>query len=275
MDNPKAKRLREILHGAIQRPPSNHHRHGRGFLPESRLWEIVHSRAVENEISRCYRRDAQFKRLIGRRDGNTDDKKSLQAYTRYADQVCPACEEATKANHRQSTGYRKIMAILTLMDASLNIRLFVEMGVCDENLPLIMSNHPQNSRAFTLYRVEDLKTPLRCVRNWGQANIARFEELQWTMLAPCFSHGTRKNVPLQCIGPKYIMPFTLWEKQSIQGRSGQIYKVKIHSDHHSFRGVKSEVCPLTNDLTFDFPNFKKGMETLTYKNRTDCMPSSD
>ncbi|KAF6810150.1 protein kinase [Colletotrichum plurivorum] len=54
------------------------------------------------------------------------------------------------------------------------------------------------------------------------------------MIAPVFGRGERKNIPHYRFHRDRILPFTLFDKHTVEGGCGQVNKVVIHSDHHFF-----------------------------------------
>ena len=72
--------------------------------------------------------------------------------------------------------------------------------------------------------------------------MARFEQRQWTVLAPFFARSNGKDNSHLELEPEEILPFTSWTVAADPGGFGQVYRVDIHPDHHAFNTTK--VCTL-------------------------------
>ena len=89
--------------------------------------------------------------------------------------------------------FRKIFAILILIDKPDSILDFVKAGITDTRLPLKKVGEGRMFRlALAEAGAED--KPIRLFnRGWKQGDIERFEEKQWETLAPFFSRGGLKE----------------------------------------------------------------------------------
>jgi hypothetical protein len=130
--------------------------------------------------------------------------------------------------------FRKIFAILLLIERPFRIWKFVDEAVCDADLPLMKVPRKNRPGAFKLRRKNAPDVPLRCFKRWKRSTVLRFEEWQWAMLAPFFAMGERKHVKHYILQLEVILPFTSWEKIGHGGGFGQVFKANIHPDHHNF-----------------------------------------
>ena len=133
------------------------------------------------------------------------------------------------------SGCAKIFAILTLMNKIPSVSSFEDSSLTDECLPLriVAESRSQYYRAESKFRPE---RPIRMVLDgWDAADIDRFMDLQWRFLSPFFSRpDPREKKPrFYQFDKSCILPFT--EVDHIQsGGFSDVYRVKIHPDHHDF-----------------------------------------
>lgn len=243
------RRLQTILWDAIEKNRVRDKDHVRSFLADGRIEEIIRMESAEQKLSRSHRPRTQswMRRLwkIGR-DAKTDP--SPKARPRLAEQICGELEHssATKQleNFKSETTtrlktFRKILAILTLIDLSNRISSFVERGVCDQDLPLRFEmSGIQPSMCWQIFRLSNSKIPLGDFPDSERStdSISKFEERQWSMLAPSFAHGTKKTFAIRHFSKDVILPFTSCKSfEQSKGSSCQLFKVDIHPDHHDFQ----------------------------------------
>lgn len=135
--------------------------------------------------------------------------------------------------------FRKIFAILTLIDLSNRISSFLERGVCDQDLPLRFEmSGTQPSMCWQLFRLSNSEIPLGSFpgSEWSTDSIEKFEERQWSMLAPSFAHGIKKTFAIRHFAGNVILPFTSCKSfEQRKGSSCKLFKVEIHRDHHDFQ----------------------------------------
>jgi hypothetical protein len=115
------------------------------------------------------------------------------------------------------------------------IRLFVNDGVCNSDLPLQEAPCPTASRSFC-----ELRNPQSgsSVRFKKRADAKEFLERQWSVLVPFFHGSDGTHIPHRDFGPEDILPFLSHEEAAKEGGSGKVFKVEIHPDHHSFQKVR-------------------------------------
>jgi serine/threonine protein kinase len=215
----------------------------RGFLPKRQLFRLVTQKAVELELSK-------YEASLRKRLQIWKPPVDIEAEAR---RICGDVEQDRSASDTEGDqymrqpgekSYRKIFAILLLIERPAKIRSFVEKGVCDADLPLIKV--PRTNRlpgSFKLRRKTAVDLPLGCFKKWKDSTVARFEQWQWAVLAPFFARGTRKHAPHYSLQPQVILPFTSWEKVARRGGFGQVYKVEIHPDHHAFNNAEASLPP--------------------------------
>lgn len=125
-----------------------------------------------------------------------------------------------------------------IVNKVVHIERFITDEVTDDDLPLCKVSRP-DSFLFGLGRKRDPLVALSCFQSWGPSSIRSFEEWQWTMLAPTFEKGQRKDVKHVVLSHKHPLPFTkdsrLDSDDTIsQGGHSTVFKVEIHPDHHNF-----------------------------------------
>ncbi|KAM7185614.1 kinase-like domain containing protein [Rhypophila sp. PSN 637] len=212
---------------------------GQEFLPIGQLPTIINLDAVKAELKEC--RDSIRKRI--KVALSADSKLDDDDIERYAATVCPNPGGELKS-------YRKILAILVLIERPTRIRQFIDEGVSDEDLPLELVEMPCNSALRHMgHKTWDLQRrsktgksggspspppPLRCFtvrgKRWRNSTLRKFEENQWIMTAPFFAQDERK-----LLLPQAVLPFTSWEPIGHQGSFGRMFKAEIHPDHHGFQ----------------------------------------
>jgi hypothetical protein len=137
--------------------------------------------------------------------------------------------------------YRSIFALLVLLDKTKQIFRFLRDEVSDDDLPLQQHFYSESSTIFDLRRGGDAGKVLPCFKGWRHMALQQFYDYQWYMLAPFFTKrdGVVQDYQLQ---KHDILPFTFDSrhdphKDSItitRGGFGQVFKVRIHSNHHHF-----------------------------------------
>lgn len=158
-----------------------------------------------------------------------------------------------------------------IVNKVLHIEAFIADGVADDDLPLCKVPRP-GSNLFGLGRKSNSPAALRCFESWGASSIRSFEEWQWTVLAPTFERGQRRDVKHVVLSHKHPLPFTKdsrldSEDVTSQGGHSTVFKVEIHPDHHNFNThTVSEL------QTMSVLNTRKSSITpLTFKYRRSTM----
>lgn len=153
--------------------------------------------------------------------------------------------------------FKKIFALLALVDKVSDIRCFIEQNVADIDLPLRKIALPA-SNIFTLgchVDPENYTQPVECLNNWNPATIRMFEEWQWSTLAPTFQRGETKDIKHIALPDDMPLPFTAdsqYEKDSkmIQGGYSTVSKVVIHPAHHYFNDSEVSRHPISPHCCF-------------------------
>ncbi|EUC34846.1 hypothetical protein COCCADRAFT_35545 [Bipolaris zeicola 26-R-13] len=171
------------------------------FIPRSHVKKIVTAEAVQIELDRS--NYPTFRRI--HRDPVTTDDYSA---------------------------YRKILAILYLIKKPSKIRMFVQYGVCDKDLPLVKCNSSNNPYYSPELRSRNnhLAQPI-IFRRRDYADD--FLEKQWTVLAPVFAKSEEDRNAHIVLESDEILPFISQSEVTRQGGFGDVYKTEIHPDHHS------------------------------------------
>lgn len=125
-----------------------------------------------------------------------------------------------------------------LVNKLLHIESFIGEDVADSDLPLCKVSRP-GSHLFGLGRQDGSQHELNCFASWGPSSIRSFEEWQWTVLAPTFEKGQRRDVKHVVLSHKHPLPFTKdsrldSDEEISQGGHSTVFKVEIHPDHHNF-----------------------------------------
>ncbi|KAK3370932.1 hypothetical protein B0T24DRAFT_577909 [Lasiosphaeria ovina] len=192
----------------------------KGFFPANLLPLLLTEQSVSEELNKHF-----------------GDKS-----TKYARKICSEKrvnsfeEDGMSSMKQRIRTYRRVFAILMLIDKTPAIRQFIREGVNDSDLPLVRSGTGKGMR-----RSRALDKELKCFRSgWTGIQIRNFVDYQWTTLAPFFSKGEkRKEVHHYPLQDRVILPFSPNKKQDevnqeLLGGGGRVFKTSIHPDHHNF-----------------------------------------
>ncbi|KAL9105840.1 MAG: hypothetical protein Q9227_009048 [Pyrenula ochraceoflavens] len=200
------------LLAALQDSPGHEER--KGFFPRNQLDRLVSHECVVEELRRC------FKTFL---TADTIRKK--------AQEICG------------TPSFKKIFVILVLTEKIETILKFLQEGVNDEDLPLIKVRRRNKSlQMFDLGRDSKPMVRLECFDDWSSLAIRKFEEWQWTTLAPYFPRCGRKEVQHLSLQDQVVLPFIQDDQQKVDFNGGlefgggfsQVRKVNIHPEHHDF-----------------------------------------
>lgn len=166
-----------------------------------------------------------------------------EVLARHVEEVC--------GSHLQSTGRRKILAILILNGRTASIFDIIEAGMLDIDLPL-SGSYDKTRKSVELKRSRDpsprrwwegepgqqnmqdpalLRTEPRCrFRGWSHTHLDLFRTYQSRMLAPFIRRSSCK-VLFYKIPDEAVLPFLEWTMKK-EGGYGNVYRVRIHQDHH-------------------------------------------
>ncbi|KAF2263292.1 hypothetical protein CC78DRAFT_581702 [Lojkania enalia] len=176
--------LRDLLFRAMQNSSVDEYKK---FIPDRQLSRPINKDTVTIELERC--KHSLRKRLqIWRPLAHTRAiRREARLICGERNRSCPtpdneANSQKRNENQNMRMEFRKIFSILLLIDRPHKIKAFIDSRVCDSGLPLVKVSRDSSKLA----RVNEPNVPLRCFRKWRDSTIARFEERQWTLLAPIF-----------------------------------------------------------------------------------------
>lgn len=216
----KPDSLQDLLFGALKSPD---HPERKRFFPKTTFTEIVNEHAVQDELRHCCRGLGPI------------------AIGALARTICGA------------VSFRKIFALLVLVERVADIQIFLREGVADDDLPLQKISQP-GSTVFRLGRCTSPQVtaqPLHCFDGWNTSVMWMFEDWQWATLAPIFHGGERKNVSHVDLKDRDPLPFLSDSRydlgsEIIRGGFSTVFKVDIHPDHHTFRAFKVGLPDITS-----------------------------
>jgi hypothetical protein len=250
-DGSKGQLQTQISKALIRNSPDGHKK----FLPIGQLAENVTQQAIQGELGRCK---------------NHMRKHEQKWRPLHAKEVCG--DDPHKS-------YRKIFALLVLLDRPYDIVAFIKEDLHDGELPLVIEHGPQGSKpSLELRRRGSAEIqPLKCFEGWTERDIDDFARRQWAMLAPVFTKIEDKKDCHQLFSPETVLPFVSWEKGAHRSGHGQVYKVEIHPDHHDFgnlHGPKDmfavkELYSDKKEFVLRKEDFKLEVETLRRLTRCD------
>ena len=196
----------------------------KGFLPKAQLDTLINQRSVFIELAKFLR------------ETMTDSEIQECAKT-----VCVESKVTLTDGRSKLRSFRKIFALLVLLEKPASIPLFIKEDVSDLDLPLSIV---RNGGSFELRRKDtsDKRSdePLKCFRGWAPVWRKSFEEYQWTMLAPFFVEGEYNHVRHYVLTDHHILPFVYTKDEEddnaeYHGGFGRVFMVRLHRDHHNFR----------------------------------------
>ncbi|KAH8897355.1 kinase-like protein [Thozetella sp. PMI_491] len=198
-----------------------------GFVPRETLSQIINEESVAQELERMeqsLKRRLQFWR-------RPPDTGTIEQEARL---VCGnPTSKGAYVHSKPRKCFRKIFAILLLIGQPGAIWEFVNEGICDADLPLSHRLNATGSVASELTRKASPDHSIGCLEDWNTRKRSQLERWQWKVLAPCFSRAEDGKVQHQHFEDKAILPFT-YRKRVNSGSHGEIFKIKIHPDHHNF-----------------------------------------
>lgn len=216
-------------------------RREKGFFPDSTFTTLINEEVVGQELRRC----SQFRQL-----GSADIYRLTHL----------VCGEKS---------LRKVFALLVIVEKVLDIEAFITDGVKDKDLPLRKVSRT-DSYLFGLGRKRNPHVALGCFESWDSSSIRSFEEWQWTVLAPCFEKGQRRDVKHVVLSYKHPLPFTRDSRLDLdsddevsQSGHSTVFKVEIHPDHHNFNTPSVSQPLIKSALTMR----KYSISRLTSKHR--------
>ncbi|KAJ3538688.1 hypothetical protein NM208_g5802 [Fusarium decemcellulare] len=200
----------------------------RGFLPNSDLERLINETSVTKEL--CKR---SFRKLW-----HSSSQTDIEARAR---QICGISHRSTTPNDNRGPGtrsFKKIFAILLLIDRKSKIMNFVNEGVCDTDLPLHKVD--LNKRKHFRLARKDRDATLNCFLGWKRNETVQFEEKQWTFLAPFFARGNENSLVRYNVPNDAILPFTSYTPIESHGGLNKVFKAQIHPSHYDFGPIKAD-----------------------------------
>jgi len=246
--------LQDELNEAITDTCKNLHR-PLGFVPRHQLCAIMSETAVAGELEKI---DKSFlkrtKKLLKLRNPSVNPEKLKRKARRILGGGDPECKEASGRNTKDSGGkcFRKVFAILVLIERPGMIGRFVGEGVCDDDLPFQLTG----SWPYRMCRRDNGGCRLKCFMGWRESTLRRFMWEQWKVLVPVFMRSFKLDDP-PVLEKEIILPFTEKDYRNT-GAYGKVFRVRIHPEHCKFKGQVSESSVIYNpredsDLDTDTP----------------------
>ncbi|KAL1602448.1 hypothetical protein SLS60_005864 [Paraconiothyrium brasiliense] len=203
------------------------------FIPLALLEELITKEVVSKELARD-------RSLRGKLRLDTDKRGFYKLKSRSTNRLLIQESERT---------YRKIFAILTLIDQVSCIWKFVEEGICDSSLPISAKQIGESQYRFRPKNEDDYKY-LNCFQGWLPKSIADFMKSQWGVIAVHFKGGPDAGKHYE-VQPDEVLPFTKFTYGNRKGGFGQVFMAEIEESHRSFPNEVVAVKNLTN--TYEDP----------------------
>jgi hypothetical protein len=199
------------------------------FLPKGSLCALINPQTVTQEL-----------------DQPLSDIHTPEEIARYAEKICSETN-VERRGRLKIKSFRKIFALLVLVEATKSILQFLEDDVSDIDLPLTLVKH---NGIYGLCRrnsnSQDAGIPLKCLRRpkWSTTKLRLFEYYQWKLLAPFFFQDNSGDVKHYKLSDHHILPFMALndmaeEDAEREGGFGRVQMVGIHPDHHNFQNELS------------------------------------
>lgn len=190
------------------------------FLPIGKLHDLISHQAV-------------FKELSSKGPSGMSNAE-LNSTTK---QICP--ETIVIRDGTLSTrSFRKIFAVLVLLDMSQAIFALLKENVSDTDLPLSPMGHSGikglSRRGST---DQNASNKIEAFARWSTLQLQNFQEKQWKFLAPVFSQDPSVGVQNYALRDQDILPLvvdTQDQGADKMGGYGKVSMVNIHGDHHKF-----------------------------------------
>ncbi|KAF4999982.1 hypothetical protein FDECE_11330 [Fusarium decemcellulare] len=186
---------------------------------------MVSAEGLDNEQTRPFLPSSKLKEIITR-DAILQDLSGLELVTQLL------------ANATEFWRYRKIFAILVLIEESQSLIDFITDNVNDDCLPFRISDHCSHTYA----QIVSLSRPgKKCIsfNTLDEAAKRSFLEWQWSFITPPLFDPDRgpDEVPFQDFHENTILPFTRADRFN-SGGFGTVFRVKMHpSIIHGLGGI--------------------------------------
>jgi len=223
-----------------------------GFVPRRQLRRIMTEEAVAEELETIENSfGKQTKRILQCRKPSIGPEKLKRKARRIlgggTQPKEPGGPKTNSGRGREYSGemcFRKIFAILILIERAAVIGNFVKDGMCDDYLPVRFTG----TWPYRVYCSGDTERRPKCFWGWRRSTLQRFEREQWKVLAPVFTTSAKLDDP-PYFGEGTILPFTEKEIKNT-GTYGKVYRVKIHPEHFNFKGDVRFPLPRQTDDEF-------------------------
>ena len=204
------------------------HKESKSFLPRDRLNELVVEDSVAEALTKCM------------------PELSVESSLQLAQTICHS-----SGRDPLHPSFRRIFAILVIIEQPQEILIFVNNNITDHDLPLVKVRNANAGRSELRRRTEPHKS-LECTSRWSSFLVDLFVEYQWTVLSPFFSRGNKGAVRFYPLDDQTILPFiedssrdaNVGDDGDFQGGHGSVSRVKIHSSHFDFRGIMVRIAHL-------------------------------
>ncbi|EPE30998.1 Protein kinase-like (PK-like) [Glarea lozoyensis ATCC 20868] len=246
--------LQDTFFEALVRP----HEEKKGFFPRAYLSKLVTEDCVYEELTRCLE--------------DNHNPKQIRAYARTICEESPQLRDEDDIRPPKIKSFKKIFAILVLIEKTSSILKFLdpEEGINDLGLPLRKLPKGANGSRFELRLAKNPSRKLECFRNWTMSSVKAFEEWQWTTVSPFFFKGSCKDVRHWPLQPSAMLPFTVDGQRGdgneyrteFEGGYSHVFKVEIHPEHHSFSLPRNQWFAIKRLNSNSKEDFKKEVEML-------------
>jgi serine/threonine protein kinase len=194
---------------------------GNKFISQGRLGEIVNERDVKDQLDKYDKKKSKKK--------SKKVWKLLQILGPSPPPKADNLKDATKICGDPS--FKRIMAILVLIDRPTKIRSFLEHQVSDDKLPFDREDANDNE----------------CFNGWSRLTTSRFLECQGAVIPFFFRQIDKTNrKPIRIT--QHILPFLSFNKYRHSGGSSEIYRVNIHAEQHNFQNSVCSPSPMQDNL---------------------------
>jgi hypothetical protein len=211
----------------------------------------------ESDVDRYYIPIDQLRSIV-----NLDSIRTLLpsiAKGVHCDRFDDLAQEICGKDQKPARAFRKVLAILILIEKADSILDFVRAGITDARLPL---QRLGDNRACVKLCLSDhdRPDPIPLFENWTAKQRADFETHQWETLAPYFSIGAGEDdpVPRYELTSRHPLPFDVVPESGgghdqsaaaagmsrsttstgslddpMTGAYGKVWKIKIHRAHRN------------------------------------------
>ncbi|KAK4221641.1 hypothetical protein QBC38DRAFT_461269 [Podospora fimiseda] len=213
--------------------------------------ESLYSEFIASDSNQQQQQHLDLEPYSNEDDDDDDDAAILLKKTLSAS--LPSITDDTIAKYAETvceSGYRKIFAILVMLERPWEIVLFIKKRLCDNDLP--PSEHivkGSSGRLFEMRRRGFPYKPLACCKRWTYRTHEQFYKVQWGFISPFFAKGKLRRAHFYELSKKDILPWRREDREIRQGGYASISRVEIHPNNHNFK--RNKVCRSTVILLFD------------------------